>query len=247
MKQKIKLCCFTLGILIVLVIIMMGCAKDNEPETVKDIDGNVYHTVTIGKQVWMVENLKTTRYNDGTSIPELTNENKPGMFWYNQNPANKDVYGGLYNFYVVRTGKLCPEGWHVPSVDDWDTLFYYLAGRDKMDLGDTLIITMDWSVVPGKLKSKGTLEAGTGLWYAPNSSLNSSNFSAVPGGYWAGFERGFMGLGTYSKFWSSNSVGQYGGMEASISRENPADGTSVVDAGHAIGGYSGLSVRCLKY
>jgi uncharacterized protein (TIGR02145 family) len=246
MKQNIKWCCFSLCILFVLVIIMMGCTKDKEPETVRDIDGNVYHTVTIGNQVWMVENLKTTRYNDGTLIPELSGENEPGMSWYNQNPAYKDEYGGLYNFYAVRTGKLCPEGWHVPSVDDWDTLFSYLAGRDTSDLGDTLIITMDWSVVPGKLKSTGTLEAGTGLWYAPNSSLNSSNFSAVPGGSWAGSERGFMGLGNYAKFWTSNSVGQYGGMEASINRENPADSTSVVDAGHAIGGYSGLSVRCLK-
>jgi len=247
MKHNSKLCYFSLCILNALVIIVTGCKKDNETETVTDIDGNLYHTVTIGKQVWMVENLKTTKYNDGTVIPQLSNNSEPGMCWYNQNPANKDTYGGLYNFYVVRTGKLCPEGWRVPSVDDWDTLFCFLAGRDTLVLGDTLIITMDWFVVPGKLKSTGTLEAGTGLWNAPNSSLNSSAFSAVPGGNWAGFERGFMGLGDYAKFWTSNSVGQYGGMEASINRENPLDSTSVVDAGHAIGGYSGLSVRCIKF
>ncbi len=246
MKQDSKLFCFSLYILNALVLITMGCTKDNEPEMLTDIDGNIYQTVTIGKQVWMVENLKTTRCNDGTSVPELSNENEPGMCWYNQNPVNKDVYGGLYNFNVVHTGKLCPEGWHIPSVDDWDTLFSYLSGRDTLEIGDTTIITIDWSVVPGKLKSTGTLEAGTGLWYAPNSSLNSSNFSAVPGGNWAGFERGFLGLGNYAKFWTSNSVGQYGGMEASINRENPADSTSVADAGHAIGGYYGLSVRCLK-
>ena len=247
MKQNRKLFCFSICILSAFVIIMAGCTKENEPEAVTDIDGNVYHTVTIGKQVWMVENLKTTKYNDGTDIPGLSNDNEPGMCWYNQDPANKDIYGGLYNFRVVSSGKLCPEGWHVPSVDDWDTLFCYLAGRDTTDLGDTLIITMDWSVVPGKLKSTGTLEAGTGLWNAPNSSLNSSGFSAVPGGNWAGFDRGFLGQGNYARFWTSNSVGQHDGMEASINRENPADSTSVVDAGHAIGGYSGLSVRCLKY
>jgi uncharacterized protein (TIGR02145 family) len=246
MKQNSNLCYFSLCILCVLVIITTGCKKDNEPEIVKDRDGNVYHTVTIGKQVWMVENLKTTKYNDGTDIPQLSSDSEPGMCWYNQDPANKDKYGGLYNFYVVRSGKLCPEGWHVPSVDDWDTLFTYLAGRDTIDLGDTLIITMDWSVVPGKLKSTGIIEAGTGLWNAPNSSLNSSGFSAVPGGNWAGVERGFMGLGNYAKFWTSITVGQHGGMEASINRENPADSTSVVDAGHAIAAYYGLSVRCLK-
>jgi len=172
MKQNGKLCYFSLCILSALVIIVTGCTKDSETETVTDIDGNEYHTVTIGKQVWMVENLKTTKYNDGTDIPQLSGNNIPGMCWYNQNPANKDIYGGLYNFYVVRTGKLCPEGWRVPTVDDWDTLFCFLAGRDTVDLGDTLIISMDWSIVPGKLKSTGNLEAGTGLWNAPNSSLN---------------------------------------------------------------------------
>lgn len=86
-----------------------------------DIDGNAYDVVHIGNQIWFAENLKTTRLNDGTDI-SLTpgNENwaaltTPGYCWFNNSNNNRDVYGGLYNWYAVNTGKLCPDGWHVPS------------------------------------------------------------------------------------------------------------------------------------
>ena len=123
--------------------------------TVTDIDGNVYHTVTIGTQTWMVENLKTTKYNDGTAIPLVTdstawlNLTTPGYCWYNNDAATyKNTYGALYNWFTVNTSKLAPSGWHVPTDAEWTTLITYLGGE---------------TVAGGQMKSTGTIELGTGL------------------------------------------------------------------------------------
>jgi len=138
--------------------------------TVTDIDGNGYHTVTIGTQVWMVENLKTTKYNDGTAIPLVTDGTEwsglstPAYCWYNNDAATyKSTYGALYNWFAVNTGKLCPAGWHVPTDAEWATLVAYLG---------------DSTTVGGKLK-----ETGTAHWVSPNTGAsNSSGFTALPGG-----------------------------------------------------------------
>ena len=104
-------------------------------DTVTDIDGNVYKTVKIGNQVWMAENLKTTRLNDGQLIQyapdnfNWANLETPGYCWPNNDPSNKDDYGGLYNWYAVNTGKLAPIGWHIPSEDEWKILADYLGGE----------------------------------------------------------------------------------------------------------------------
>ncbi len=95
--------------------------QEGSAGTVTDIDGNLYNTVIIGTQIWMVENLKTTKYNDDTDIPLVTdggewvNLNSPAYCWYNNNSGSKYLYGALYNWFAVGTGKLCPTGWHVPS------------------------------------------------------------------------------------------------------------------------------------
>ena len=105
--------------------------------TVKDADGNVYTTVKIGNQVWTVENLRTTKYNDGSAIPLVTdsaawvNLTTPGYCYYN-NTTNADSikkYGALYNWYAVDTKKLAPAGWHVPTDAEWDTLQNYLIAN----------------------------------------------------------------------------------------------------------------------
>ena len=99
------------------------------PPNVTDINGNVYHTVMIGNQVWMVENLKTTKYKDGTAIPNVTDNNAwsalstPAYCWYNNDAATyKSTYGALYNWYAVNTGKLAPAGWHVATDAEWTKL-----------------------------------------------------------------------------------------------------------------------------
>ena len=91
-----------------------------------DIDEDVYHSVKIGTQEWMVENLKTTRFNDGTEIPHIIDNDiwskleTPGFCWYGNDEKNKNIYGALYNWYAVGTGKLAPAGWRVPSDEEWN-------------------------------------------------------------------------------------------------------------------------------
>jgi uncharacterized protein (TIGR02145 family) len=155
-----------------------GCSKKDSSSTttpaspiaVTDADGNGYHSITIGTQVWLVENLRTTKYNDGTSIPLVTDgtawgaDSTAAYCWYSNNEATyKNAYGALYNWYAVNSGKLCPAGWHVPSDAEWHTLTTYLG---------------DSTTAGGKLK-----EAGTSHWLSPNTGANNSTgFTALPSG-----------------------------------------------------------------
>ncbi len=98
-------------------------------QTVKDIEGNVYNTVAIGNQVWMAENLKTTRFNDGTAITLVTDNSAwealtlaAYCFYGNDAPKYKNKYGALYNWFAVNTKKLCPVGWHIPIDKEWTNL-----------------------------------------------------------------------------------------------------------------------------
>jgi uncharacterized protein (TIGR02145 family) len=104
---------------------------------VKDFDGNEYKAVRIGNQVWMAENLRTTKYSDGTAIPLKVIDNNawinlstPGYCWWNNDSATSSVlYGAIYNWYAVNTGKLCPTGWHVPTDADWTLMENYLIAN----------------------------------------------------------------------------------------------------------------------
>jgi uncharacterized protein (TIGR02145 family) len=142
-------------------------------QTVTDIDGNIYNTVTIGTQLWMAENLKATEFNDGTPIPYITSWSiwidlmTPAYCWYNNDAGSyKVIYGALYNWYVVDAtsngGKnVCPADWHVPTDVEWTTLTDYLGGEN---------------VAGGKLK-----EAGTTHWLSPNTGANNeTGFGAIP-------------------------------------------------------------------
>lgn len=132
-------------------------------------DGIEYKTVTIGTQTWMAENLRTTMYNDGTAIPEVTDNDgwvalTTDAYCNLNNTTNVDTiatYGRLYNWYAVNTGKLCPTGWHVPTNSEWELLTNYL--------GDT-------SVAGGRLKETGTIH-----WNSPNTgATNETGFTALP-------------------------------------------------------------------
>jgi uncharacterized protein (TIGR02145 family) len=190
---------YMLAMTIVIIVATVGCKKkpDATADRVTDIDGNVYNIVTIGTQVWMAENLKTTRYSDGTSIAFVPDSatwsylGTPGYCWYNNDAGNKNTYGAMYNWYAVNTGKLAPAGWHVPTYQEWSILIAYLGGSTNAG---------------GKAKSTGTIEAGTGLWYSPNTgATNESGFSALPSGSRI-VNSAFGNLGNYGYWWSSSST-----------------------------------------
>lgn len=215
----------------ILLMLTNSCKKDNSsnnstPGTVTDKDGNVYHTVTIGTQVWMVENLKTTKYNDGTDIPLVkdsatwANLATPGYCWlYNDQLTYINTTGALYNWYAVNTGKLSPIGWHVPSDSDYIVLTKYLGGE---------------SIAGGKLK-----ETGTTNWKTPNTGAdNTSGFTALPGGYRN--EHGFYGIGVNGSWWTTTPVGTDNAMYLYLENTNAEAQRLNYKKMH------GFSVRCIK-
>jgi len=174
-----------------------------------DVDGNGYNIVEIGSQVWMAENLKTTKYNDGTLIPNVTGNtawaglNTDAYCWYNNDAATyKGTYGALYNWYTANTGKLCPTGWHVPSSVEWSTFENYLIFNGYNYDGTT----------SGNNYAKAL--ASTTLWtYSENtgavgntdypSKRNATGFSAVPSGYRSSIGP-FNAIEEVTAWWSSS-------------------------------------------
>jgi len=157
---------------------------------VSDIDGNTYGSVVIGNHVWMSENLRTTRFNDGSPIPLVTDHaawcslTTPAYCWYNNDAGNKEIYGALYNWHTVYSHKLCPLGWHVPSQEEWGIVVEYLGGSQ---------------VAGGKLKEQGTTH-----WLVKNEgATDEAGFRALPGGYRSYQTSGapFFGLYNSSQFW----------------------------------------------
>lgn len=229
LKTKIMSKTTILFFISVIVIGIMSCKKENTaapqvPEVFPpiDIDGNVYDTVRIGTQVWMVQNLMTKHYNDGTPITtDLGNaswENTTSGAYaiYDDVNSNAIVYGYLYNWYAVSSGKLAPKGWHVPSEAEFNTLVDNLGG----------------------ITNAGCSLKSTTLWTTPNfCATNFSGFRARPGGGRGGIGGAYSEKGNMAYFWSANS---------SIStvyrlRYNESN----VQFSTAFKN-SGLSVRCLK-
>jgi uncharacterized protein (TIGR02145 family) len=198
----------------------------NQTSTIRDVDGNIYDTITIGTQTWMKENLKTTKYKNGTDIPLVMDKcvwyylTTPGYCWHNNDAINKTTYGALYNWYAVKTGNLCPTGWHVPTDMEWTTLIAYLGGD---------------SVAVVKLK-----EAGTIHWQSPNTgATNKTGFTALPGGC-RDFDGAFYDIGYYCYWWSSTEFVIGGAW----SRYLGYDGSG----GYRHGNFEndGFSIRCTK-
>ncbi len=162
---------------------------------IQDIDGNTYHTIIIGNQVWLTENLKTTKFVNGEAIFHHTDTTQ--WAWnsvdysaysdYNNDPNISKVYGRLYNWLAVDDPKeLCPEGWHVPSEADLTELINYLGGD---------------SIAGGMLK-----ESGTAHWVNPNvDATNESGFTALPTGY-REVDGSYQALGFVTYIWSSSEM-----------------------------------------
>jgi uncharacterized protein (TIGR02145 family) len=201
------------GLAAVLFLITLTCIKnstgpDNNTSTVTDIDGNVYTTVKIGNQIWTAENLRTTKYNDGTAIPHVplisgwTNLTTPAYVIYNNTTDADSIrrFGVLYNWYVVNTGKLAPAGWHVPTSPEWDTLQNYLITNgynwdgttDSNKIAKSLAAKTDWiaSAVPGTV--------GNDL-----ASNNRSGFSGLPAGS-RYYDVNFNYIGQIGYWWTSS-------------------------------------------
>jgi uncharacterized protein (TIGR02145 family) len=212
----------------ICLILMGNCQKDdNNDNTVTDIDGNIYHTVKIGTKVWMVENLKTTKYLNGDPIPnvidntEWENTRTGAYSDYDNSSGNSTIYGRLYNYYaVVDSCQLCPTGWHVPSDEEWTILTTYLGGED---------------IAGGKLKAKGTT-----YWLSPNTgATNESGFTALPGGYRIGNGQ-FEYIGHSGWWWTITEFDEWSfWLRAMVYGHTMTIRTFY-------GSTSGLSIRCVQ-
>ena len=203
-----------------------------------DQEGNEYRTVQIGSQIWMAENLKTTRYRNGIIIPEITNPDDwanntiGGYCSYNNNTSNDCPYGKLYNWYAVNnTNQLCPKGWHVPTDAEWNILI--------ANLDPSYNPTADGSqsaIAGGKMKSTGTQ-----YWQSPNQdATNSSGWSGLSGGYRYDQYGTFNSIGTSGIWWSSTEYRISWAWYRTLVHES-----SMVNRLHTLKTY-GFSVRCVK-
>lgn len=192
---------------------------------VTDIDGNTYLPVTICNQTWTKSNLNVSHYRNGDEIPQVTdptqwaNLTTGAWCYYNNDPANGAIYGKMYNWYAINDPRgLAPQGWHVPTDTEWNTLISCLGGN---------------AVAGGKMK-----EVGTTYWSTPNlGATNSSRFTGLPGGqrnYFGNFETIQIG-----SWWSSSEIGNF-----AYQRSIFYDTTTVVRSG--LGKLTGIYVRCIK-
>ena len=226
MRNTLKI--FVLILLGLPILLNHSCKKDDNPP-LTDHDGNVYTSITIGTQVWMVENLKTTKYRNGDLIGtttlaslDITSEATPKYQWaYAGDESKVDIYGRLYTWHAITdTRGVCPTGWHVPSDAEWTTLITSQGGGD---------------VAQDKLK-----EAGATHWLDRNEgATNSSGFTALPGGKRL-MDGSFYGAGVYGNWWSSTEYFQ--SFAYFLSMSSFPSPVFRVEAN----GKLGHSVRCLR-
>jgi uncharacterized protein (TIGR02145 family) len=250
MRKQLFTICFS-------ALVFMACdknendANNNSPETndssfqfnpnltygiMNDNDGHTYKTIQIGAQTWMAENLRTTKYRNGTSLVNITDsvawkDTKEGAWcYYNNDLGNDTLYGKLYNWYaVIDSGGLCPSGWHVPTDAEWNVL-----AKQVDPSADTTLCCNN--AAGGSMKSTGTQ-----YWESPNrNATNSSGFSGLPGGSRSLTSTSFTYFEQTGYWWSSTETiiktGQARFLfyfDGALTRFN-ADKSN------------GFSVRCLK-
>jgi uncharacterized protein (TIGR02145 family) len=266
MKTKNRIRLATLAIIELVLILTFSCEKDDSKDsvpiingTVTDLEGNVYKTIQIkipigGKkgieaaqtrtQIWMAENLRTAKYNDGTSIPYEPNPvnwepPEPKYTWYYGNEATanfKEIYGSLYNWYAVNTGKLCPAGWHVATDEEWQNLGRYLM-NNGYNYDGTIGETYP-NKVAKSLATKTDWASSSNVGAPGNTDYpekrNAIGFSALPGGfiyYSMGYQRIYL-----SGFWWSSDAGIV---------NIDFDDSAVIPQSNA-SKLNGCSIRCVK-
>ena len=190
-------------------IYLAGCNKssssntDTSGPTITDIDGNVYHTVTIGTQIWMAENLKVTHYRNGDPIAigsgkdKLLADSVGTSYAYDNAQAYVEIYGWLYNWYAVADGRnVAPIGWHVPSDADYTKLVAFLGGNYLMANGDTM--------AGGEMKETGVAHWGNANY--PNfGATNISGWTGLPGG---SYDLGgvYSGINDFGLWWTTTTL-----------------------------------------
>lgn len=225
-----KLLMKTTALFLLGSLLFTSCKKTTQapapdPTSVTDIDGNVYAVSKICGKFWMTENLRTTKYNDGTLITTGLSNTAWGAATtgacaiYNDAPANNNTYGKLYNWYAANNTKLAPAGWHVATEAEWTALVECLGGT---------------GLAGGKMKSTST------LWVTPNTGANnSSGFNALPAG-WKGSSGSYGLIGEATYFWGSNERNAGSGEYLKLSN----DMSSVAFNGATKS--FGYSIRCVK-
>jgi uncharacterized protein (TIGR02145 family) len=213
---------------VVVSLILLGCAQKGGDEPKADAElSSDGQSVTIGKQVWMTQNLDVSTFRNGDPIPEAKTEGdwkaynqagEPAWCYYNNDPTNGVKYGKLCNWYAVSdTRGLPPKGWHIPSDQEWTVLVDYLGGQEKAG---------------AKMKSKdGWIENGNGT--------NSSGFSGLPGGFRSD-DGIFFAIGSSVSWWSSTEDHTNDAWLRSLSYLN-----GTVNRTNYVKGL-GLSIRCLR-
>ncbi len=185
--------------------------------------------VNIGNQVWMTENLNLSVFRNGDAIAEAKTaeewlnagkEGKPAWCYYENDPANGEKYGKLYNWYAVNDSRqLAPQGCHVPSDAEWQSLVDYYGGQE---------------VAGGQMKETGTVH-----WNSPNTGANNEHgFSALPGGH-RDSKGNFYNIRHYATFWSSTNCNKTSAWKRHLSR---GDTKVYIDCFNMVAGFS---VRCI--
>lgn len=243
---------------LIMTTALTGCKDDDDPKPIEtgkisDIDGNIYETVTIGDQVWMKENLKTTRYADGSNIDypgadtAAWRTNTTGAYaWHNNDEGNKNTYGALYNWYAVNNSQgLCPVGWRVSTSEDWTKMSNYL--REEHDLSND---ETDPNALGNKLKSCRMLNSPLGgecatvvhprwNYHEINVGTNDFEFSALPGGDRIPTGE-YSSQGSFGFWWNSTEI------DANTANRRYINFDQSRLYGNSFPKNYGLSVRCVK-
>lgn len=207
------------------------------PASVTDVDGNKYKVIVLGKQIWMQENLKTSKFRNGNIIPALSDAAWTATTFaacgdYDNDPIKSTIYGKLYNWYTVADSRgLCPGGWHVPSDMEWNTVVKFIE-----PLADTVAVLSQSSIAGGEMK-----EGGIAHWSSLSPGANNnSGFTGLPGGVKDETSGKAIDLGIECNWWSTTqySTTCYYSREIFVSQDDFYR--------NAVHPRSGYSIRCVK-